>query len=487
MRRSWTFCLLLLGACKVGPDYSRPELTASAAFAAADEHGLAAAPADLADWWQRLEDPVLDGLVQRALAANLELRSAGLRVAEARAQRAVAAGGRWPTLDAGASYRRSGRSDQTDLGNFGVLRDDDLFRLGLDAAWEVDLWGRIARGVEAADADLGAAVADAQAALVTVLAETALAYVDLRAAQQRLRIAEQNVELQQATVDLVQSRLRAGLVSERELAQAAANLATTRARLPTHEVAARAAEHRLAVLLGQPPGGLAAELRQPAPIPVAPVAVAVGVPADTLHRRPDVAAAERRLAAETARVGVVEADRYPRLQLLGSVGLEARRVADLFRSGAGVFSVGPSVSWSLFDGGRRTAQVAVQDARMRQAALLLEATVLGALEEVENAIAAFLREQVRRESLRTAAEQAGAAVRLSDREYRQGLADFQTVLDAQRQQAAAEDELVQSDAAVTAGLVRLYRALGGGWEHVAAPALAAGAVPERASGDRDGL
>jgi multidrug efflux pump len=462
---------VLAGACSVvGPDYEAPVAPVPEAWRAAEESGAAAAPAELGEWWRQLEDPVLNRLVERAAAQNLDLREALARVAAARALRGAASAERWPTVDATGSVRRSGQSENTQLGSF--VRDATEYGAGFDASWELDLWGRVQRSVEAADAQLGASVEDARAVAVTVTAETAAEYVRLRAFQRRLELARTNVELQQRTLDLVASRFEAGLVGERDLAQARTNVATTRARLPELEVGVRVAENRLAVLLGVEPGALAAELGAARPIPVPPLEVAVGVPADLLRRRADVRRAERLYAAEVARIGVAEGELYPRLTLLGNLGLAAEDPSDFFGAGSDVFGIGPSLRWNLFDRGATRRRIEAQDAAAQGAAARWEHTVLRALEESENAMTAFVREQLRRRALLEAATQARLAVTLAQTQYREGLSDFQTVLDSERAVADLEDTLAQSDAAIATGFIALTKALGGGWEHPLALALA---------------
>jgi NodT family efflux transporter outer membrane factor (OMF) lipoprotein len=286
-------------------------------------------------------------------------------------------------------------------------------------------------------------------------------------------IARGNVQLQEQTLALVQGRFEAGLVGERDVAQARTNVENTRARVPALEAGLRAAENRLAVLVGAAPGALAAALAEPRPVPVPPVDVAVGVPADLLRRRADVRRAERELAAATARIGVAAGDLYPRLTLLGNLGVEADGAADLVDSNSGVYGFGPSLRWNLFDAGRLRSRVEAQEARTEQALVQWERAVLGALEETENAMTAFVREQVRRDSLVAAVDAARASVRLAQSEYTEGISDFQVVLTSERALAELEDELARSEATVTTNLVALYKALGGGWEH-AVPAGDAG-------------
>ena len=467
----WFLALLLSGCTTVGPDYVPPAAAVPPRFHQETASGLVAGPADLAHWWQQLGDPVLDGLVERAAQQGLDLREALARLRESRALHGVAAAERLPTVNTDASYQRRGESDNTPIGSF--VPDSDLYAVHFDAAWEVDLWGRVRRLVEAADADVAATLEDARFVAVTVAAETAVNYVQLRAFQQRVALARTNVALQEQTLALAQARFQSGLVGERDVAQASTNVETTRSRLPSLEAGLRAAENRLAVLIGLPPGALAAELAEAKPIPAVPVAIAVGVPADLLRRRPDVRAAERVLAAETARIGVAEAELYPQLSLLGHVGLEAEHAGDLFQGASTVFGIGPSLRWNVFDGGALRSRVAAQDARTEQALVRWQRTVLLALEETENAMTGFVREQARRQSLASAVVHARRAVELAETQYRAGLSDFQPVLDSQRELADLEDELALSMAATATDVVALYKALGGGWEHADVPAAAA--------------
>jgi NodT family efflux transporter outer membrane factor (OMF) lipoprotein len=457
---------LLLAACgSVGRDYEAPVVDVPEAWRGAAEEAFAERSAELALWWQRLEDPVLNGLIERAALQSLDRREALARVREARALRGETAADRFPTVDARAAYEHRVESESTPIGEF--VPDSDIVSVGFDATWEIDLWGRVRRSVEAADADLEASIEDARDVAVTVAAEIAVAYVDLRSFQRRIAIALTNVELQGETLSLARARFEAGLVGERDVAQAATNLETTRSFVPALTIGLRAAENRLAVLVGLTPGALAVELAEVRPIPVPPLEVAVGVPADLLRRRADVRRAERALAAETARVGVAEGDLYPRLTLDGTMGLASNGLTDpdLFNHESSVFGIGPSLRWNLFDAGRLRNRVEAQDARAEQAFVRWERTVLTALEETENAMTAFVQEQLRRGSLVEAVAQARRAVELSQTQYREGLSDFQTVVNSERALAELEDEVARNDAAIATSLVRLYKALGGGWEH----------------------
>jgi NodT family efflux transporter outer membrane factor (OMF) lipoprotein len=440
--------------------------------------GLANVPADkavLASFWQTLGDPTLDDLVTRAIAANLDVQAAQARLRQARAQRQVALGAFFPkvTGDANASRNYSARTSTRQVNGqpvrLGGARGRTLYSAALDASWEIDLFGGLRRGLEAANAERDAAQEDLRDTLVSLLGELATNYVDVRAAQERLRIAEANLGSQSETFDLTNWRAQAGLTTELDVEQARTVLESTRAAVPTLRTQLEAAKNRIAVLLAQPPGALDAELADPKPVPSTPREVAVGVPADTLAQRPDVRRAERQLAAETARIGVEKAAYYPSLNLLGSIGLEALEPGGLFRAGAWTFARSAGLTQTVFDGGQIYGNVKAQEAARDESLALYQSTVLSAIEEVENALVAFAQEQDRRAALSAGAEAARHALELAQNQYGAGLIDFQTVLDAQRSLYTLQDQLAQSDGQVTSNLVRLYKALGGGWSPEATP------------------
>lgn len=458
--------LFALSACSVGPDYQPRTPALPTEWQQPRAAGLVEAPPADGPFWRAFKDPLLDQLVERALTQNLDLRGAYARLTAAGALRGVAAADRWPSLDLRGSYEDRRESRNTPFGAF--IPSTNIHTLAIDAAWELDLWGRVRRSVEAADRELEASAADVAGARLSVATEVLATYVELRAAQRRLQIAQNNLTLQEQTLGLVEARSRAGLVVERDVAQAKTNVESTRSRLPALEAAALTAQNRLSVLLGKAPGDLDVNFTATDPaLPVLPASVAVGVPADLLRRRPDVHAAERRFAAAVARIGVAEAERYPRFAIGGTLGLSANAAKDVFTDGSDVTAFGPSLRFNLFDGGRLRHRVASLTAEAEGAQVAYEQTLLRALEEAENAMLRFVREQTRRDALRRAAEQAARAVELAQTQYRAGLSDFQTVIDSQRTVASIEDDLVNSEAAVTAQLVALWKALGGG---VGAPA-----------------
>jgi NodT family efflux transporter outer membrane factor (OMF) lipoprotein len=457
--RAWgaTGILLLATACaSVGPDYSRPDVRTPAGWSGQLEGGLTAAeldPASLSRWWEGLGDPLLSRFVETAIEANLDLRTADARLRQARAERALARGARFPTLGGRGSAVRSG-----EIASGGS--SSELYSGGFDASWEIDVFDGQRRAIEATDADEQAAVESRRDVLVSVLAEVALNYVELRTFQRRLAIAEQNLKIQEDALGIVQAQITAGAASGVDLEQATSNVAATRAQIPSLSQNLSRAKNRISVLLGEAPGSRSEELRGPSELPVPPVEVALGVPADILRRRPDVRRAERQLAAETARVGVTTAELYPTFVLNGTIGIES-----LSLSGSrGLYNVGPEVTWRIFDGGRTRSKIEVQDAIQEQALIAYESALLEALEDVEDAITDFAGEQVRLRSLRESEEAATRAAALASTRYEAGASRFLEVLDAQRSLLSAADSRAASEGEVVSNVIRLYKALGGGWD-----------------------
>ncbi len=340
---------------------------------------------------------------------------------------------------------------------------ENLFQIGFDATWELDVFGGIRRSVEATDADLGAFEESRRDVLVTLISEVALNYVQLRGTQRRLAIAQENIAAQRDTLDLTRDRHRTGFTNELDVTQAAAQLATTQSQVPLLESAIRQAVYQLSVLVGQPPAALVTELEQAAPIPTTPPAVPVGMPSDLLRRRPDIRAAERQLAAATARVGEATADLFPKFSLTGSFGPQVSDIQHLLDRRSLAWSIGPGISWPIFDGGRIRANIQVRDAQQEQALATCEKTVLTALQDVENALVAYTNERRRYQALAEAVASNQRSVELSNDLYVRGLGAFLNVLDSQRALYASQDELVQSETTAVTNLISLYKALGGGW------------------------
>ena len=454
-----------LGGCAaVGPDYSEPQLAVPAGWSAGT--GTDAMDAVLlARWWHGFGDPVLDRLVADALAANLDLAQARARLREARARRGVAGAALAPSVDASLSGSRSRSSGQSGSGS-----TRELYSAGFDASWELDVFGGLRRSVEAAQADLEASVESLSDTRVSLAAEVALNYIDLRTAEQRLAIAEESIASRGENHQIIRWRQQAGLVSELDLAQATTDLESTRAVLPPLRTAVIEAKNRLAVLLGRNPGELESLVHADRPIPLAAAEIVAAIPADTLRQRPDVRVAERRLAAQTARLGEAEAARYPSFRLSGSLGLEALELDALADRDANTRSLFGGITAPVFNAGRIAANIEIQDALVEQARLAYRAAVLAALEEVENALTAVANTDARRAKLAEAAAAARTTLAIAEYRYASGLADFLSVLDAQRTQLSLDEQLAGSTGELARAQIRLYKALGGGWSTEPLPA-----------------
>lgn len=477
----WRALLILvgLGSCTVGPSYHTPTAPLPVTWSELPESGVKSDSIVIAHWWLILGDPVLNSLVERAVAANLELRLAKARVREARALRGVVAAGLWPTISGEGTYLRYRNSENAFAGSSststsggtsnssatGFSLDGDLFQANFDATWELDFFGRVRRSVEAAEADIAAAEENQRDTLVTLVAEVARNYAELRGVQSQLIVTQNNIQAQQQSVEITNARFQSGLTSGLDVAQAEAQLATTQSQVSTLESARQQSMHRLGVLLGQLPETLIDELTPEKRIPLAPPEITVGLPSELLRRRPDVRRAEREVAAATARVGVATADLFPRFAFSANIiGLQSTDIADLALASSRFWSVGPSVSWPLFDAGRIRANIEVQNAREEQAFVRYEQIVLAAVEEVENALVSYTQEQMRYRALTAAVEANRRSVALANEQYTRGLGDFLNVLVAQRSLYITEEQLVQSERTVVSNLIALYKALGGGWE-----------------------
>jgi len=450
---------IISGCSAVGPDYVKPDLPLPAHWTYAPS---TADREDLAQWWQRLHDPMLSSLIEDALQHSLDLRSARAKLREARARRDLAGGNRFPTVSASLSASRTRSSSAAASGT-----TSKLFSAGFDASWEPDVFGGQRRALEAASADVEAIQASLHDVQVSLAAEVALNYVELRSFQARLAIARDNLATQNETLQITDWRQQAGLATTLEVEQARTNLEQTRSGIPSLNTSRVAAENRLAVLLGKPPAALHAQLAAPAPLPAVPDQVAVGIPADTLRQRPDVRAAERTLAAATARIGEQSAALYPGFSLSGSLGWKALTAGALGGSDTLASSILGSIAQTLFDGDRIHSTIRIQTAVQEQALAAYQKTVLTALEDVENALAAYADNRQRQTALRRAVQSARNAAQLARQRYESGLIDFQSVLDTERTRLSAEDGLAGAEAEGLTSLISLYKALGGGWSETA--------------------
>jgi multidrug efflux system outer membrane protein len=471
---------LAVAACAVGPSYTRPTISTREAWNELPAgQGASADRAALARWWTAFRDPILEALVARAVEGNLDLKIAAARVGEARAARGIAASRALPQVDASAAYTRAQRSEAVPPFNSSIgagspfgRRVQNTFEAGFDASWEIDLFGGVRRDKEAALAQVQAAEESQRDVLITVIADVARTYVDLRGAQRRLEILDATVASQRDSRDLARARFDAGLGSELDVTRADGLLSATMSGRPELERLARQDIEALRVLLAGNLGTLAPALEALAPLPPLPPEIPAALPSELLSRRPDLRRAERELAAATAGIGVATADLFPRFSIGGAFGRRSEDAADLGFGSSQFWGIGPSVRWPIFAGGRIRANIRVQEARQEQALRQYERATLVAVEEVENALSAQLRERRRQADLGASVDANRRAVDLATERYTGGIESFLSVLDAQRSLYAAQDLLVQSESIAAVRLIALYKALGGGWEEDAAASRA---------------
>lgn len=452
---------LASAACKVGPDYEPPVAdpeVVTESFDGVEDPAFKAGETDITTWWTVFDDPQLTALIQRAAEGNKDLKLAVSRVGEARSRLGFAKAGRYPSVGIGGGASLA--NDQ-----FTGFETRTRSSIGADVSWELDVFGRVARQIEAADAEFTATEEDERDVRVSLFAEVARAYIGVRALQMQLASAESNIQSQREILDLTLSRRSTGISSDLDVARAESVLAASEATVPPLRINLAREINTLGVLIGKNPTALQQELAEPRPIPVPPTEITVGVPADLLRQRPDIRAAERRLAAQTARVGIATADLYPTFGIEGTLGFSDQfSGANLFDAASRQFSLGPSMRWTIFDGGRTRSAIAVEDALVEQALLLYEQAVLSALEEVETSMTTFTEEGVRVGALEQAATSSGEALRLATILYKGGLIDYEQVLDVQRSVLGQEIEVSNARGQAATSLVMLYRALGGGWD-----------------------
>jgi multidrug efflux system outer membrane protein len=456
-------------ACAVGPHYHAPDLSVLSEWSNANLRGTNVDAVQNESWWEGFRDSELIRLINQAVAANQDLKVATARVEEARAVTGVVKSGLVPQVGVSGSAARIRQRTFTAGTENGeqslrvVPIEINNFEGRFDASWELDVFGRVRSQLAAARADVIASEEDRRDVLVVVLSDVARWYADVRGQQLRISIARQNSLTAQEAVTLTEARRQAGLVTDLDVARARAQFESTEAAIPLLDAARAAAVHRLGVLVGSAPGTLEQELAQVAPIPLIPPQVPVGLPSDLLKRRPDVRRAEAQLIAATARIGVAKADYFPRFTLTGTAGRQATQLHDLTLGFSNVFGFGPSISLPIFTGGRIRSNVAVQEARVRQSSALYQSTVLRSLEETENALVNFAREQDRRDRLEAQMTQDQLVLELATAQYTAGLTDFLSVLDAERALYGSQDLLAQSQTAIVTHLVAVYKALGGRW------------------------
>lgn len=460
--------LFLTGCATVGPNYSPVQPESPEGWTADMEKGLEASRPQngtLAQWWEVFEDPVLSRLEERAVEGNLELKIALSRLRQARLNRGISESDLLPALSAEGQVQRQRGSESMPSGYGGD--EQDYFISRFDSAWELDLFGGIRRSVQAAQAELEASRADVNNVLISLMAEVALNYAEVRTYQHRLEITKSNIKTLKKSYELNKSRYQSGLIDELAVQQSLRNLERARSLISGLESRLRAAKNRLAVLLGLTPGALEAEFTPMKTMPEIPSQVAVGIPAEAMRRRPDIQRAERQLAAQTARIGMATAELYPKFHLFGTIGLEALDAgSDFLDARSRFWNIGPGISWNIFKGHALRLNIDLQTEKQKQALIEYKLTVLQAQEEIEDALTAYAKEQMRTESLQKAVAAAKRTEFLAQDRYKAGLVDFYNVLDAQRALLELEDEYVQSQGQVVSNLARLYKALGGGWEYI---------------------
>ena len=466
LRQTWVapaYAQYFHNGCKVGPDYCKPAAPVAEQWIDANDKRVNTGCDDLCAWWKVFSDPSLDALICTAYHQNLTLREAGFRILQARAQLGIATGEMFPqTQNLTASYSRIARSNQTAGGLFGP-RFFNQWDYGFNLDWELDFWGRFRRAVASQADTLNASVEDYDGALVTLLGDVATNYTQMRTFQQRIAYAEQNVKIQRDTLDIVEARFKASTISELDVDQARSTLNATQAAVSELQIGLRQTTNQLCILMGMPPEDLQKRIGT-APIPTAPPEVVVGIPADLLRRRPDVRAAERRVAAQCEQIGIAETDWYPHVSIDGTLGGSAEKFSHLFEPGAFNAQHKPGFRWDLLNYFRILNNVRVQDARFQELIATYQNAVLTANQDVENGLVVFLRGQERTKFQQQSVNDAEAAVNVALLQYKAGSTDFTTVTQVEQVQVLQQDTLAQAEGEIVAGLIQVYRALGGGWQ-----------------------
>ncbi len=474
----WAFPL---AACTLGPDFAAPKsglpqsaFVDPAATAASKETGLSSPASQPVDptWWKAFHDPVLTDLEQRVAAASLDIKTATIRIAESRFQRGVAAAAELPSLNGTAQYQRELYSENGIVSLLAPLAGGHAitvlpindYTTGFDASWELDIWGKVRRQVEAADAQVVVSEEQRRGALASTLAETARDYIQLRGAQSQLKIATDNLRIEQEILELARSRQASGLTTGLDVENAAAQVEAVRAQIPGLEQQESEQINALSLLLDLPPNGLRAELARAETIPLTPAHVPIGVPSELARRRPDIRQAEAQLHAATADIGVAVASFYPSVKLNGVVGLDSLDFNKLWQGNSLQYNLGPSLTLPIFEGGRLKSMLELSEAQQQEAYIAYRKTVLQAWHDVVNAVVAYRAEQQRRARLGDQVEHSQQALALARARYSDGVADFTTVLDTERTVLQAQQQYTQSTVNISVDLVQLYKALGGGWE-----------------------
>ncbi len=454
--------LALPGCMVVGTDYTSPDTITPDFWNQSLSADLNSGSSSLETWWTRFNDPTLNNLIDKARESNRDLAIAYERVSEARAARGVARSGLFPSVDFGGGVSQGRTSENVGTPSPPAGKTTDFWSTGVDAGWEIDFFGGVRRSIESADATVEGTEELYRDTMVSLFAEVALNYIQVRTLEERIAVAQGNISNQQKSVELTTDRLDAGLSPELDVSQAETNLATTKAVIPLLRNQRDIALNRLATLIGRYPSATESLLGKSRGIPVPSSGAGVGLPADLVRARPDIRAAERQLAAQTALIGVAEADLLPRFSLTGTFELQSLGAEDLLQSASRNYGFGPSFRWNIFDAGRTWSQVAIEESRTKQAYYNYQNSVLKAVEEVENSLSTVRNERDRLSELTKAVTAAKKTEELVTSNYTEGLIDFQNVLDAQRTVFANEDERTISEGQIAAGYATLFKALGGG-------------------------
>ena len=456
---------MMLAGCMVGPNYKEPTAPLQEEWMEPGHPGIQRGPAELTKWWEVFNDPVLTTLVQRAYENNPSLHAAAVRVLEAQATRGIAVGQLFPQQQEATgdfSWNRMSENNETPAGSNNGFHTWEL--PGLSVSWELDIWGRFRRGIEAEDASVLASLANYDDVLVSLIAEVATDYVLLRTLEEQLEIVRQNLQIQQEGYAIVKLRREAGTATELDLAQSQALVSDTESQIPATEASIRQTRIAICVLLGIPPQDITELLGPKRPIPAPPATVQLGMPAEFLRRRPDIRRAERQLAAQSANIGIAVSDLLPHFSLVGDISLSAEHFSDLFRGESYQAFAGPSVRWAILNYGRIENNVRVQDAEFQALISDYENLVLQAQGEVESAVAGLVGAQQQIAPLSASAEAADRAVKVAQQQYKGGIADYIRVLVAEQFLITEQTSLVETQGSAAQNLITLYRALGGGWE-----------------------
>lgn len=456
------FPLLVLAGCAVGPNYHSPEVALPSSYLEPHEK----TPDDLSDlkeWWTSFNDPLLNVLIHEAISQNLDLKIAVEKIHQVRSEYQIEAAELYPKVDLTAEQKRSRISQNLFDSSFLGPPLQSYYKVGFDASWEIDIFGKRRRAKERAYYEYEAEVESARDVYITLLAEIAATYIEIRGYQQKIALAKREIYIQKERLGLAETRFAAGLESEINARTFEINLEETEAVLPSLETGYRKTLHRLAVLLGKPPEALQGDFEEKRAIPISDTPIPVGLPSDLLRRRPDIRRAERTLAAATANIGEAIADLFPRVSLLGSFGFESDHRANWIKAQSRAWSFGPNIDWPIIYFGRIRANIRAQNAKQQQALLNYEQTILTSLEDVENNLVAYYKEEERTHRYTMQVDAARRKYELTRDKYLSGLVDFSSLLEADSALVSSENNLAGSKQSLSTHLVALYKSLGGSW------------------------